>query len=197
MKRLGLIKAEFKDRVRINATTATSLSISWSYVGNGVVQYDVANPNREPVKFVIYRGVKGIVPKYPFGNAFYPDYIGMGISTPITGDRITSQYEVGMVVDKTGKKMPAFVFIVPGMSEVSILEGGFEPGWELEVDVYPVTYERDYNYVIFWNPAQYIDYVLEVGEPVTPVTDPYITTMSTYKCDQKMDPIFNDLVLTL
>lgn len=200
------VKAPYiNHETRYRVATAPSTSLSTSIVltpqydsNSGTVTWVIDNPTPYVQYVVIYRGaiIEGTqIGPYPFGNAFWVDYMGsiqgQTVSTPITSLSNIPEYSIGMI----NNHIPAFVFLLQPKTKLSVPEGGFNGLQQLFYTPISVTPDKLRSYIIFWSILQYTLYVMQTQYNTRPVAFPYIGSMYNFNTQYKIDPAFNDLVL--
>lgn len=186
---------------RIYQSASSSLTLIPQYDPiNGIVFWFIDNPTPTTQYVVIYRGaiLSGIrINPYPFGNAFWVDYMGVingqRVSTPITSLNSIPPYSIGMI----NNHIPAFVFQVPPRTVLAVPEGGFQGLQELFYTLIPVVPDRLRFYVIFWSPNHYLAYVQQTQYNVKPVSFPYVGWLYNFNTQYSLSPAFHDLVIPL
>jgi hypothetical protein len=157
--------------------------------GGNVVEYVIQNNSDKPQACVLYRGLRGEVPSYYFGNSFFAAYYG-GVSakqianyydsTEIKAPNPASEiapYSLGMLSTGTKEYLTCFVFMVPQNSgTVKVLEGGVANSSRLiDVHAYVVKLVEVARFRQFFSQAAVQQYITQSGYTVNaPKQDPYI-----------------------
>lgn len=184
---------------KISTSTSTSVTLTPVYdANNGIVNWIIDNGTPSVKYFVIYRGavVGGYtIRPYPFGNAFWPDYLGsiegQTISAPITSLNNIQPYSIGVI----NNSLVAFVFQLQPYTTLQVPEGGFTGLQQLSYTLVEVTPDKLNPYIIFWSWSQYFDYVLQTGFSTTPVSWPYVASIYNFNTSFSMSPEFQDIIL--
>ncbi|AFV51259.1 hypothetical protein D878_gp32 [Sulfolobales Mexican rudivirus 1] len=194
-------------KIKIEASPNVSVTWSWFDQSQGIVQWTFQNNADTTKSVVLLRGAVDqngqVLTNYYFGNAYWPDYLSLGITkwqrdnAPLQDQGVQNNTPPIAPIQTHGKYLVAFVFTLPAKMTWSMLEGGFGNG----IQPYnPIAVEAEYvgdqGFCVGYDNAQIVDYVLQTGIPVTgPQPNPRLLRASAYKINGPFIELFNDTVV--
>ncbi len=146
---------------------STSITADWSWYNKlmGIVSWNLKNNSAFQETAVLYRS------GYYFGNAYFPIYIGNGVSTwatqlaPLTNrgtDRNTMP--LGIVDFGQGNRIIAFLFTLDPGQTWSVLEGGFTAkSPPSNGALFGAKFEKAGAFCIGYDPKQVTDYDMQTS----------------------------------
>ena len=141
---------------------STSITGSWNWYNKmrGIVSWNLKNNSMYQETAVLYRS------GYFFGNAYFPIYLGNGLTTwatqltPLTNNGIERNImPLGIIDFGQGQRIIAFLFTLDPGETWSVLEGGFSAKTPpFNTRLYGVSLEKQGSFCIGYDPKQVEDY---------------------------------------
>ncbi len=161
------------------APTNGELEITVVSLGEGLVQYQVSNPDPVPHAFVIYRGFYSTGYNFYFGNAYYSVYLSKvnGVQTATWFDgqvenepippQPDSGYQLGVLNTGDGKNLVCFVFVVPAQSTLKVNESGISSASDIyNLHAYIVSAQQDV-FCVYYNSGAAQLFQIQTGATIT------------------------------
>jgi len=192
----------YAPKIQLEKNPYVSVSWSWYNQNEGIVTWTFTNNSNEIQSVVLLRGAINqngtVLAYYYFGNAYWVDYLSLGITRWQRDNTPLRQNEnPPIAVLEVGQNyLIAFVFTLAPKETWSMLEGGFVDGLQ---PYNPVTitakYLGDYNMCIGYDEKQVTDYVTQTGIPATGYEpNPSTFYTSVYEINGPYILLFKDYV---
>ncbi len=194
--------------VKIKIEQSPDVTVTWSWYdqSQGIVQWTFQNNADTTKSVVLLRGAIDqsgqVLVDYYFGNAYWPDYLALGITQwqaqnqPLQDQGVQNNAPPIAIIQAHGKYLVAFVFTLPAKSSWAMLEGGFGNGVQPYNPIaVPAEYEGDHMFCIGYDYQQIVDYDLQTGAFVTGYQpNPQTFKTSLYSIKGPFIELFDDTV---